>query len=919
MADTIIKSFLVQLGFKIDEASLRKFEAQVKETEKSVKSFAIGMAALAVGVEEAIRRVGREFQQLFFLSAQIGTSVHNLESMQFALSQIGITAGQFGSALSSINTKMLESPGMRYYIHNLLPSFSAVTGTAEQALEGMADRLEALMGMEEGAAKNSAIAVEIAHQRRLGLDTTMMLQMAKFGKERRYWQEEDRKFLEAIHLSADESAKQSFMAMQAWGFAWRQVTNIFNLFTLQTMPMVQGVLTRFSKWLSGPEGTALIKEWGDWLRDYFSDPKRIQEWGDKLVEVGRGAVEVAKAFVVLAGWIIKLNDALGSTKTLLAVLIGFAFLKGAIAGIGKGLAASLFGPLTAGAPAAGQQVGSALRSGISSRLTGFNILGMIAAIATSTPEDFIPGSKKNKEKSAAITRDADEATGGWFSTIFGAPGRLHERLFGDANRPDSYDGPPTGAMGGHDPLLEQMVAGLQHWWSGSGNFRPFVVLTDSYYTQIADVLRDVFDLHKLPDKGAGTGGTGTGAPGGPGGAGPHGMPGPGTGGGGAGAGGGGARLNLGQLKQLALDAGFTPEQAPIIAATLMHESQGDPNARNKTSGAAGIAQVNPAAWGADLANQSMGNAVRSMQIARMIFLKQGMRAWESYTKGYYKQYLDAANAAKPEAYNPTAGGVGAGGGGVMDPMAPAGTRAGAGGIRMTTITSSSGRKFTVAAEFAENFKGFINEYEKRGGVIGPSSGGLSERPGNASYHPLGRAIDVNQVGYGVRGGGSPLPEVEENELAKSWGLYPGALFKNRSDRGHFEVRNAIAAREALRRRQGGAEAKPPAPAPAAEEGFWGKLWKQVNPVGTAAAAEQVGRYAQAFGSPGAGASLTRGIGQSGIPRASTSTRHVDVRGDHTVTINVHGAASPTKTAEAVADIAHRHRMVHARNLRSAIA
>jgi hypothetical protein len=122
----------------------------------------------------------------------------------------------------------------------------------------------------------------------------------------------------------------------------------------------------------------------------------------------------------------------------------------------------------------------------------------------------------------------------------------------------------------------------------------------------------------------------------------------------------------------------------------------------------------------------------------------------------------------------------------MDPMAPAGS-----GLEKDTsvVTSPSGAKFRVKSEFAPNFQRFVNDYENEGGVIGKNSGGLAGRPGNASYHPQGRAIDVNQVGYGIRGGGKLLSEEKENELADRAGLFPGARFGSRSDRGHFEVRN----------------------------------------------------------------------------------------------------------------------------------
>jgi hypothetical protein len=142
---------------------------------------------------------------------------------------------------------------------------------------------------------------------------------------------------------------------------------------------------------------------------------------------------------------------------------------------------------------------------------------------------------------------------------------------------------------------------------------------------------------------------------------------------------------------------------------------------------------------------------------------------------------------------------------MTEAMAPAGTRAGSaapGGL--TTIRTDSGKSFTVASAYADNFKGFLNDYEKSGGVIGPDSGGVGNR-GNASYHPRGMAIDLNQTGYGVRSRlGTTLPQGTEDELAAKWGLFPGSQFKRRSDIGHFEVRNREAAQAAIERmRQGG--------------------------------------------------------------------------------------------------------------------
>jgi hypothetical protein len=161
----------------------------------------------------------------------------------------------------------------------------------------------------------------------------------------------------------------------------------------------------------------------------------------------------------------------------------------------------------------------------------------------------------------------------------------------------------------------------------------------------------------------------------------------------------------------------------------------------------------------------------------------------------------------PQVYDPGTGKVigDTGGAGV-----PGGSRGGAGGIAapagtpiarsgLATVTTASGKKFQVDGRFAQNFQGFINDYEKSGGVIGPDSGTLGERAHNPSGHPIGAAIDINQIGRGVRsrpGRGVSLPPGTEDELATKWGLVSGNQWRN-NDQGHFGVKTVEDARQAL--------------------------------------------------------------------------------------------------------------------------
>lgn len=164
------------------------------------------------------------------------------------------------------------------------------------------------------------------------------------------------------------------------------------------------------------------------------------------------------------------------------------------------------------------------------------------------------------------------------------------------------------------------------------------------------------------------------------------------------------------------------------------------------------------------------------------------KAKERTIQGYRRSVEDKEKAASGPAPQGSSGGS-------AGITAPAGTPIHRTG--METVTTSTGRKFQVDARYARNFQGFIDDYEKAGGVIGPESGTLGHRPHNPSGHPIGAAIDINQIGYGIRGrGGKTLPPDVEDALAEKWGLVSGNKWR-RPDTGHFGIRSPEAAREAL--------------------------------------------------------------------------------------------------------------------------
>lgn len=113
--------------------------------------------------------------------------------------------------------------------------------------------------------------------------------------------------------------------------------------------------------------------------------------------------------------------------------------------------------------------------------------------------------------------------------------------------------------------------------------------------------------------------------------------------------------------------------------------------------------------------------------------------------------------------------------------------------KLTTITSPSGARFTVAADYAPKFQALIGDLESAGYGINPkASGGYNPRTiagtNKPSNHAFGRAIDINWD-RNARGTKGDIPAELARMLAAKHGMTWGGDWRN-PDAMHFEVANA---------------------------------------------------------------------------------------------------------------------------------
>lgn len=117
MADDILKSYLVSIGFKVDEADYKKFKDSQLDTEKRTKDLSKAFADFAkIGIGSAtalggmVIKVSSSLENLHFQAQKSGTSARNLKSFGEAAEQIGIQAEDAMGLVKNLNNIIQKKP-----------------------------------------------------------------------------------------------------------------------------------------------------------------------------------------------------------------------------------------------------------------------------------------------------------------------------------------------------------------------------------------------------------------------------------------------------------------------------------------------------------------------------------------------------------------------------------------------------------------------------------------------------------------------------------------------------------------------------------------------------------------------------------------------------------------------------------------
>lgn len=193
-----IKDFLVSLGFDIDEAGASKFDSVLAGTTANAIKMGLAVEGAALTVVAFTAKIASGLDNLYWASQRTGATVQGIQSIGYAVSQVGGSVDTARSSLESLSRFVRNNPGAEGFLNRLGVQTRDASGN-------MRDMAAIFTGVGQ---KLSSMPYYRANQyaQMLGIDenTLMAMRRGVGGFSGQY-----SAMAKAIGFNADEAARSS--------------------------------------------------------------------------------------------------------------------------------------------------------------------------------------------------------------------------------------------------------------------------------------------------------------------------------------------------------------------------------------------------------------------------------------------------------------------------------------------------------------------------------------------------------------------------------------------------------------------------------------------------------------------------------------------------------------------------------------
>ncbi|AMV53110.1 TPA: transglycosylase SLT domain-containing protein [Klebsiella pneumoniae] len=114
-----LKDFLISLGFKVDEAGARKFDAVVAGTTLKAIELGVKVEAAALSVVAFTAKTASGLDDLYWASQRTGATVEGIKQIGYAVSQVGGSVDGARGSLENLARFMRNNPGAEGFLNRL--------------------------------------------------------------------------------------------------------------------------------------------------------------------------------------------------------------------------------------------------------------------------------------------------------------------------------------------------------------------------------------------------------------------------------------------------------------------------------------------------------------------------------------------------------------------------------------------------------------------------------------------------------------------------------------------------------------------------------------------------------------------------------------------------------------------------------
>ncbi|HBB6385178.1 TPA: lytic transglycosylase catalytic [Escherichia coli] len=158
-----IKDFLVSLGFSVDDAGAKKFGSVLAGTTANVIKMGLAVEGAALSVVAFTANIASGLDNLYWASQRTGATVQGIQSIGYAVSQVGGSVDAARSSLESLSRFIRNNPGAEGFLNRLgvqtrdasgnMRDMAAIFTGVGQKLSGMpyyrANQYAQMLGIDE--------------------------------------------------------------------------------------------------------------------------------------------------------------------------------------------------------------------------------------------------------------------------------------------------------------------------------------------------------------------------------------------------------------------------------------------------------------------------------------------------------------------------------------------------------------------------------------------------------------------------------------------------------------------------------------------------------------------------------------------------------------------------------------------------